>query len=206
MIFEYFPLGMLGANCYILGCEQTKEAVVIDPGGEPKAVLKFLLQNGLKLKYVINTHGHFDHTTGNDELRRDTGAKVLIHEADHENLVSSPSRYPELAGNIPNPKPADGLLKDGDKLEVGNFTLEVLHTPGHSKGGICLLTGDKVFVGDTLFNGSIGRTDFTGGNYEELINSVNNKLFVLPDKTKVYCGHGPETTIGYEKKTNPFFR
>lgn len=205
MIFEYFPLGSLGANCYILGCEETKEAVVIDPGGEPTQVIKFLTQNGLKLKYIINTHGHFDHTTGNDDLRRATGAKVLIHEAEQELLVSSPSKYPELAGNIPNPEPADRLLKDGEEIKVGNITLKVLHTPGHSKGGISLLTGDKVFVGDTLFNGSIGRTDFAGGSYDELIASVNNKLFVLPDTTKVYCGHGPITTIGHEKKTNPFF-
>jgi len=192
MNVKRFKVGWLSTNCYVVGCEETKEAVVIDPGveneKETEEILKFIKQNSFHIKYIINTHGHPDHISGNAIIKKETGAPILIHENDAERVQ------------------ADRKLHDGDVLQVGTFKLVVLHTPGHTPDGISLLGDNVVFTGDTLFAGSIGRTDFLGGSFKELINSIKTKLLSLPDSFKVYSGHGPSTTIGDEKKHNPFLQ
>ncbi|MBW1848446.1 MAG: MBL fold metallo-hydrolase [Deltaproteobacteria bacterium] len=200
MIIKSLPVGPLYTNCFIIGCEDTKEAAVVDPGGDSDKILMSLADEKLTLKYIINTHGHFDHVAGNKKLKETTGAKILIHEED-ATLLTTPS----MGLSADNLQAADEFMKDGDKITFGNITLEVIHTPGHTLGGVSLYTDGHVFVGDTLFAGSIGRTDFPGGNYDTLINSVKDRLFPLGDEVMVYSGHTAETTIGNEKKYNPFF-
>lgn len=204
MIILSLAVGPIQANCYILGCEQTKEAVVIDPGDEAKRILSDLQKQALQLKTIINTHGHFDHVGANKALKDLTGAPVLIHRSDAP-MLSHLSASAGMWGMRAKDSPADQFIKDGDRISFGQITLEVIHTPGHSPGGISLYTPKVLFVGDTLFAGSIGRTDFPGGDYDLLISCVRNRLFVLGDEVKVYPGHGPDTTIGYERKYNPFF-
>jgi len=200
LIIKSLPVGPLYTNCFIIGCEDTKEAAVVDPGGDSDKILMSLADEKLTLKYIINTHGHFDHVAGNKKLKETTGAKILIHEED-ATLLTTPS----MGLSADNLQAADEFMKDGDKITFGNITLEVIHTPGHTLGGVSLYTDGHVFVGDTLFAGSIGRTDFPGGNYDTLINSVKDRLFPLGDEVMVYSGHTAETTIGNEKKYNPFF-
>jgi hydroxyacylglutathione hydrolase len=200
------PIGPMGANCYVIYCEETKEAAVIDPGGDPSKIIQYLNQNGLKLKYIINTHGHIDHVAGNDQLRDVTGAKLLIHELDAGMLANAKLNLSGFMGFDTTFNPADQLLTDGDSIEVGKIVFEVVHTPGHTRGGICLKADGIVFTGDTLFNCSIGRTDFPGGDFNGIIDSIKSRLLNLPDDTEVHPGHMGSSTIGYEKKHNPFVR
>jgi hydroxyacylglutathione hydrolase len=192
MNVKCFKVGWLATNCYVVGCEETREAAVIDPGietgAEAKEILDYIKQNGFHIKYIINTHGHPDHVSGNATIKEATGAPILIHEAAFEQVH------------------ADRKLRDGDVIHVGNFKLVVLHTPGHTPDGISLLGDNVVFTGDALFAGSIGRTDFIGGSFQELIKSIKTKLLPLPDSFKVYPGHESSTTIGDEKKYNPFLQ
>lgn len=205
MILDTLMVGPIGTNCYIFGCGETGEAAVIDPGDEADRILTACARHRLKVVRIINTHGHVDHVGANRRMKEVTGAELSIHEADVpmlEHLTEIGRMWGMRVDNSPAP---DRFLKDGDLLTVGKLTLTVLATPGHSKGGVSLLADGLVFVGDTLFAGSIGRTDLPGGDYNELIASVRKKLFTLPDATVAYPGHGPETTIGQEKKYNPFF-
>jgi hydroxyacylglutathione hydrolase len=192
MIVKRFAVGWLSTNCYVVGCEETREAAVIDPGmeseREAEPILDYIKQNSLHIKYIINTHGHPDHIAGNTFIKEATGAPILIHEK-HSAHVQ-----------------ADRKLHDGDVIQVGTLKLVVLHTPGHTPDGISLLADNAAFTGDALFAGSVGRTDFPGGSYEELMRSIKTKLLSLPDSFKVYCGHGPPTTIGNEKRHNPFLQ
>ncbi len=194
------------ANCYILGCENTKEAVVIDPGDDGDQILMALAKSALKVKYLINTHGHFDHVGANKAMKEATNAEIGIHPDDASMLMELSKSASMFGLSAENSPPADILLNHGDQLSFGDITLDVIHTPGHSKGGICLYTKGYLFAGDTLFKSSIGRTDLPGGNYDTLIASIRTKLFGLPDDTIVYTGHGPETSIGDEKRMNPFLR
>ncbi len=206
MIVKKLEVGPIMANCYILGCETTKEAVVIDPGDDADRILMALAKSELKVKYLINTHGHFDHVGANKRMKEATGAQIAIHPGD-EPMLGELSKSAMMFGlSAENSPPADVLLNDGDEISFGEITLKVIHTPGHSKGGICLYTKETLFAGDTLFAGSIGRTDLPGGDYDTLISSIKNKLLKLDDQTLVYTGHGPETTIGKEKQINPFLR
>ncbi len=210
MIIKRFTFGMYLTNCYVVGCEETKEAIVIDPGfdrdREAEEVLKFIEQNGLHAKYIINTHGHADHTAGNGIIKKATGALILIHENDAIMLTTVAKTLSRVFGLRVTSPPADRTLHDGNVIEVGRIKLVVLHTPGHSKGGISLLGDKVVFSGDTLFAGSIGRTDLPGASFKEIMQSIKTKLVTLPDSFKVYPGHGPLTTIGEEKKHNPFLQ
>jgi hydroxyacylglutathione hydrolase len=205
MIVQSLVVGPIQANCFILGCEKTREAVVIDPGDEANRILSGLQKKALQLKYIINTHGHFDHVGGNKDLRDKTGAPILIHRAEAPMLAHLADSAAAWGMRIENSPAPDRLLEDGDRITFGEITLEVIYTPGHSPGGISLYTPKDLFVGDTLFAGSIGRTDFPGGDYDTLIASVRNRLFVLGDDVRVFPGHGPDTTIGTERKYNPFF-
>ncbi|MBF0398207.1 MAG: MBL fold metallo-hydrolase [Desulfobacterales bacterium] len=192
------------ANCFILGCEKTKEGVVIDPGDEVDKILLYLANLKITVKYIINTHGHFDHVGGNKRLKTVTNASLVIHQLDAPmlSIISYSAASFGLSGE--NSPPPDMTVVDGDIINFGNASLKVIHTPGHTKGGISLYSEGNVFVGDTLFAGSIGRTDFPGGDYQTLIDSIKEKLLPLGDHVKVYTGHGPQTTIGQERRYNPF--
>ncbi len=205
MIVKMLPVGPIQANCFIIGCEDTREAVVIDPGGDADQILMLLAELKLTVKYIINTHGHFDHVCANKRMKEVTGADILIHPLDAPMLshVSTSGAMFGLSGE--DSPPADRTLEDGDVVSFGkNINLKVIHTPGHSPGGISLYTEGMVFVGDTLFAGSVGRTDFPGGDFNVLRTSIQEKLFVLGDEVKVYPGHMSETTIKIEKLSNPF--
>ncbi|MFC2032023.1 MBL fold metallo-hydrolase [Chloroflexota bacterium] len=203
MILENLVVGPFASNCFIVGSESTKEGMVIDPGAEGERILERVRDLGLDIKYVVLTHNHIDHVGALKEVKEATGAEVVIHTLDAETLVEQPRRtvfgltYPEL------PAP-DRLLKGGDRIDIGDLHFLVIHTPGHSPGGICLLGHGVLFAGDTLFNFSVGRTDISGGSTAQLLNSLQTKLMILPDNTIVYPGHGTETTIGTERRVNPF--
>jgi len=200
-------VGMLQTNCYILGDEETKEAVVIDPGGNADEIGKVLEQDNFKLKYVILTHAHFDHCLDVGLLVSAKGGEVLMHKDEMPLLKDTFSGGNMLNSQGITPFKIDKFIKEGDTVTIGRIKLDVLDTPGHSIGHISLLCREdnSVFVGDTLFAGSIGRTDFPGGSHPMLIRSVEEKIFPLGDIVKVYPGHGPMTTVEREKKYNPFF-
>ena len=205
MILDGFPVGPVGANCYIFGDESTGDVFVIDPGDEPDRILDTLRKRGVRAAAIVNTHGHFDHVQGVDAVRRATGAPFWIHEAERDVLAHSPARAKLMFGIDLPPSPVpDRWLREGDRLQVGALALIVRHTPGHSPGGVCLLGDGLAFVGDTLFAGSIGRTDIPGGDLDTLLASIARVLLPLPEETICYPGHGPDTSMGEEKRTNPF--
>ena len=199
-------VGSLGTNCYIAFCENTKKAVVIDPGGDAARILALVNREGLAVEAIINTHGHADHVLANVKVQEGTGAPIWIHSADADMLGSGSRNLSAYMGSSTTCGAADRLLADGETLTIGDFSLKVLHTPGHTPGGISLLGDKAVFVGDTLFAESIGRTDFPGGSYSQLIQSIKTKLMVLDDDVKAFPGHGPATTIGWERRQNPFIQ
>lgn len=199
-------LGPIGTNCYVVWDETTLEAAVIDPGFEDQRISGIINKNKLKVKYILLTHGHFDHLGGVNQIKKLTGAKVLIHKNDADCLVDSRRNLSMMAGLSMELEPADGFLNENETIALGEIVIRVIHTPGHSKGGICLLAEDQLFAGDTLFNTSIGRTDFADGDLKELLNGISSKLFILDDATTVLPGHGENTTIGYEKTNNPFLK
>jgi len=205
MKIKKFEVGPLFVNCYIIYDESTKEAVVIDPGDEPDLILDFIKEENLNLKYILCTHGHFDHIGSVKELKDETGAKVVLHEKDIEIYRNSPQIAMQFFSIEIEPQPEpDILIKNGEILNTGNVQLTVIHTSGHSPGSVCFYTEGYIFTGDTLFAGSVGRTDLIGGSMNELLNSLK-KIASLPDETIVFPGHGPKTKIGIEKKTNPFY-
>jgi glyoxylase-like metal-dependent hydrolase (beta-lactamase superfamily II) len=204
LIIKELVVGPLMSNCFIFGCAKTKEAVVIDPGGDADRILLSIADSSLKVKYIINTHGHFDHVSANGKMKDATGADILIHPLDAAMLDNLSSNAAFFGISVENSPPCDQTIEEGDSVSFGNITLKVIHTPGHTPGGISLYTDGIVFVGDTLFAGSIGRTDFPGGDFNTLISSIKTKLFKMDDDIRVFSGHGPETSIGKEKRFNPF--
>jgi glyoxylase-like metal-dependent hydrolase (beta-lactamase superfamily II) len=206
MFLEKIMTGSMLANCYIIGDEETKETVIIDPSSEPEELLNIVKRNNLEVKYIINTHGHMDHIGANEGIKEATGAKILIHKDDGDMLGSPTKNLAIFWGQTTKSPPADRFLKDGETFALGDLKIRVIHTPGHTPGGICLLTENKLFSGDTLFENSIGRTDLPGGSDKLIIASIKNNLLTLSDEIEVYPGHGDETTIGRERKNNPFLR
>jgi hydroxyacylglutathione hydrolase len=207
LIHEILPVGMLACNCSIVGDPVSGEAVVIDPGDEVERVQSLLAQHRLKVKYIVATHAHIDHVGGIERLQRATGAPVLMHEGDLFLYQHLAEQAAWLGVRPPATVSVDQFLTEGDKLRCGSLALEVLHTPGHSPGSVSLyLPGEhrRIFSGDTLFQGSIGRTDLWGGDYHQILHSIRTRLLVFPDDTPVFPGHGPPTTLGHEREFNPF--
>jgi hydroxyacylglutathione hydrolase len=209
MNVRMFTVGAFSTNCYVASCRQTREAVIIDPGfdskSEAKRILKFIDENALTIKSVLNTHGHPDHTCGNGITKEKFHAPILIHEYDAHMLGESAKGIGRFFGFENSSPPADVLLHDGDLVRFGKTILHVIHTPGHSSGSISLLGAKEVFTGDTLFLGSIGRTDFPESSEQDMKTSLK-KLATLPDDLVAYPGHGPTTTVGEEKHNNPFLQ
>ncbi|MEM2936373.1 MAG: MBL fold metallo-hydrolase [Candidatus Bathyarchaeia archaeon] len=208
MIRKRLTVGILSTNCYIVGCPQTKEAIIIDPGFDRREgaerVLKEVDQRNLRVQYIVNTHGHPDHVAGNGVVKEATGAPILIHGEDAPMLTDTAENLSGLFGFQMVSPPADKTLQDNDVIKIGEVVLRVLHTPGHSRGSICLLGEDVVFTGDTLFAGSIGRTDLPGSSRQEILRSLRNRLMPLPDHLRIYPGHGLSSTMGREKRFNPY--
>lgn len=203
MIFQVYPAGVFQANCYIVGDEVSREGAVIDPGGDPEGILGECSRLGLNIRYIILTHGHGDHIGGVGKIKELTGAKILMNQKDEYLTKGATKTLIPILRNIKLFE-IDNYISEGDNLKLGSIDIIVIETPGHTPGGITLKIGDILLTGDTLFKGSIGRTDFEFGSLEDLIGSIINKLLILPEDTMVYPGHGPSTTIGYEKKYNPF--
>lgn len=206
MLIHKLVLGQLQTNSYILADEETNEAVVVDVPDRADIILDFLEENNYTVRYIILTHGHFDHILALGELRNKTGAPLLAHENCADFLKDTVKNLCHYTGSVFEATDADRYLKDGDTVTFGSSTLKVLHTPGHTSDCICLLAGDILLSGDTLFQRSVGRTDHPTGNLEQEIISIKEKLLPLPDDTKVYPGHGPMTAIGTERKENPYLQ
>jgi glyoxylase-like metal-dependent hydrolase (beta-lactamase superfamily II) len=210
MVVKQYEVGNFSVFCYLIGDEETGEGLFIDPADDAKKLLAEAKSHGLnKIKYIVNTHSHVDHIMGNAEMVKKTGAKIIIHEEDATALVRTPSYLLEMFGATASP-PADVLVKEEDVIQAGNVKLKVLHTPGHSPGGISIYLDGMVFTGDTLFVGSVGRTDFPGSSWDVLEASIRKKLYTLPGETVVFPGHNygttPTSTIQYERRHNPFVR
>jgi glyoxylase-like metal-dependent hydrolase (beta-lactamase superfamily II) len=208
MILETFPVGPLQCNCTIIGDEQTGEAIVIDPGEEIGRIQKKLAAHGLKLKQILVTHGHIDHIGGALRLKRLTGAPIYLNEGDLEQLALMHEQAGWLGVETPETAPPDESLAEGMTVGLSSYPAQILHTPGHTQGSVCLhfVPLKLLIAGDTLFAGSIGRTDLPGGDYAQIIDSIHSRLLALPDETKVVPGHGPASTIGAERRGNPFLR
>lgn len=208
MLLQNLSVGPLQCNCSILACEKSQEAIIIDPGAEADRILQILRAKGWKPKFLLHTHAHFDHIGATDELYQHLGGEVCLHREDlflYENVATQTSLFGMPGFSVPA---IQSFLEDKDTLRFGEYRVEILHTPGHSPGSISFYIPtekeDWLFTGDTLFQGSIGRTDLWGGDYGQIIRSIKNRLLAFDDKTVVYTGHGPETTIGEEKLHNPF--
>lgn len=206
MLIRAFVTGPLETNTYLVADRAVGEAMVIDPGGDPGEILAFLAAERLRCRHIVNTHGHFDHVSGNRALKSATGASLLIHEGDVPMLSVAMAQARHFLLHAENSPQADILLADQEELRIGTALLRVVHTPGHSPGGITLVAKGMAFCGDLVFHGSVGRTDLPGGSERVLLDSIRRHILTLPDDTVLYPGHGPETTVGLEKRQNPFFR
>lgn len=203
MIVEMYPAGVFQTNCYIVGDEAAREGIIIDPGADADCIMRLAGRHGLDIKYIVLTHGHGDHIGAVAKIKGETGARVLMHVEDRYLTDGETATLIPILRNIQLFK-ADEYIKDGDIINFGGFRAEVIETPGHTPGSVSIKIEDSVFTGDALFQGSVGRTDFPKGSHEVLLNSIREKLMVLPDDTRIYPGHGPGTTIAREKKYNPF--
>lgn len=200
------PAGVYAANCYLVYSETTRDGIIVDPGGDADSIIDYIKRENLNIDKIILTHGHGDHIGGVIELKEKLGAKVMIHKDDVELLKDGSKNLSTTMSMGAIEIEPDIELNDGDIIEFGEFKAKVIHTPGHTKGGICLKIEDKLITGDTLFVGSVGRTDLVGGNHSKLIESIKEKLMILPDEIEVLPGHGGSSTIGYERKSNPFLK
>ncbi len=205
MILERITAGIYATNCYVIGCKNTKKGVIVDPGGDAEKIIQSVTRNGLEIKYIVLTHGHFDQIGALKEVKERIKALVAIHSGDAHMLEDPGKSLAALAGSGAGKVTADVQLKDWDLLKAGDLEMEIIHTLGHTPGSVCIKIGDGVLLsGDTLFAGSVGRTDLPGGDFDSLMHSIKTRLMTLSDDTKVYPGHGIATTIAREKEKNPF--
>jgi glyoxylase-like metal-dependent hydrolase (beta-lactamase superfamily II) len=209
MFLEQIQVGSMAVFAYLVGDPASGEALIIDPAADTGNIISEAKKNNLTIKYIVNTHGHVDHIMGNTEMKKRTGAQIIVHEADADMLTSTPDMLLQMFGAEHSP-PADITVGDGDTITVGQVSLKVIHTPGHTPGGMALHVDGVVFTGDTLFVEAVGRTDFPGSSWPDMLRSIRERLFALPDETKVLPGHNygrtPTSTIGHEKQYNPFVR
>jgi glyoxylase-like metal-dependent hydrolase (beta-lactamase superfamily II) len=204
MILEQIPTGPIGTNCYLLGDEETRRAVVVDPGSDAPVILELVHHHGLQVETIVATHGHWDHVGAVRPLKQATGARFLAPPGDME-LIRNASASALLMGVVVDPPPdPDGFLEEGDVLRIGGLELRVLSAPGHTPGHVILVGPGFAFVGDVVFAGSVGRTDFPGGDWDTLMESIRTKVLTLPDETVLYPGHGPPTSVRRERLSNPF--
>jgi hydroxyacylglutathione hydrolase len=207
MVVKQMQVGRMAVFAYLVGCDKTKEALVIDPAGDEDRIVQEASQKGLQIKYIVNTHSHIDHILGNKRMKDLTNAKIVIHEQEAYALTHQSEQMLNMFGADASPA-AEKIVKDGDVITVGEVSLQVIHTPGHSPGSMCLHVDGLVFTGDTLFVGGVGRTDLEGGSWQVLVSSIQDKLFKLADSTVVLPGHNygdaPKSTIGVEKVRNPY--
>lgn len=203
MIFKVYPAGIFQANCYIIGDENSSLGAVIDPGGDGSGILRECNNSGLNIKYIILTHGHGDHIGGVCDIKASTGAKILMHRRDEYLLKDGNRKLMPILRNLKLFE-VDEYIEQNQVISLGELRISVIETPGHTPGGVTLKINNILFTGDTLFRGSIGRTDFEYGSFEEIVHSINNRLMIFEDDFIVYPGHGPSTTIGYERRFNPF--
>ncbi len=204
MIIKNVVVGPLEVNCFILVCEDTKEAAIVDPGGDEDEIIKAVETDALNPRFIINTHAHFDHVGAVKKIQEHFKIDFFLHKEDQfliENLDEQSTAFG--LDRVPKPE-VNKSVKDGDKISLGQNVIQVIHTPGHTPGGVCYYVDNSIFVGDTMFAGSVGRTDFPFSSHDALIKSIKEKLFPLGDGVIVYTGHGPSTTIGNEKRYNPF--
>jgi len=206
MILEQFVVGALEVNCYLIGCEQSNEIAVIDPGGEAQRIISTIEEKSYQPLYIINTHGHIDHIAANKDIKERYNIPLLIHSKDSFLLTSRQEPMLEMMLNAKPSPPADRLLEEGDTIDIGSVDLEIMHTPGHSPGSICIKFDQALFTGDTLFAGGIGRTDLQGGSYDALMRSIKEKVITFDRSWKIFPGHGPSSTIGQEIDFNPFLK
>lgn len=204
--YETIVVGAIQTNCYLVYCEDTLECAIVDPGAEPEKIIRLVTEKGLKPGVLINTHGHVDHIGANKDIIEKYQIPLLIHPSDSPMLNCVQQSELSLFLGAKDSPPADRFMKDGEKIDVGNCSLKVIHTPGHSPGSVCLLGDDFLLSGDLLFYAGVGRTDLPGSSWEELESSLRNKILILPDEIIVLPGHGPHTSIKQEKHSNPFIR
>ena len=200
-----FELGMFSTNCYIIADADSRDALIIDPGEEADTLIEAVRSDDINVLGIVNTHGHADHIAANGAVKGEFRCPIIVHTLDSKYLLDSDLNLSAFIGShAPLSPPADKLVDDGDEIAIGDLAFKVIHTPGHTPGGICLYMDGILFSGDTLFAGSIGRADFPGGSHQQLVESIQSKLMILPNDTIVYPGHGPRTTIGSERLGNPF--
>lgn len=204
MKYESLIVGPLETNCYFLYCPETLDCAVVDPGAEAENIIRVIIHKNFNPKLILNTHGHIDHIGANRDIKDKYDIPLYIHSADSQMLNSVLQSEMGLFLGAKDSPPPDHFLEDGEKIEIGKSSLEVIYTPGHSPGSVSFLGGGFLLSGDTLFCGGVGRTDLPGGSWQEMVNSIKNKILTLPDEMIVLPGHGPQTTIGQEKRSNPF--
>ena len=206
MQIKTLQLGHMDNNCYVIFDDTTRDAAIIDAPAEPRRILSYLEENSLECKYILLTHSHYDHIGALDMLKQVTGAQIGIHALEVNMLNNASANMSKFAGGHSPVSRADMILNDGDILSIGGIGLQCIHTPGHTVGSMCFYAGGVLFSGDTLFHTNIGRCDLEGGSYDVIKKSIRGKLYILPDDTIVYPGHGEDSLIGYEKKHNDFVR
>lgn len=204
MILEKVVVGPLMVNCYVLGCKETLKGIVVDPGEDEQLILQTIKKHNLTIEYILLTHGHIDHIGALSQIKNATNAKIYIHAGDNFLIAQAKTQAQMFGMRIPDDCHVDDYFVDGDMIKVGNMDVKVISTPGHTPGSVSFLIENNLISGDTIFESSIGRTDFQGGSFPQIVDSIKNKIYSLPEETSIHPGHGPTTSVGFEKLNNPY--